>query len=104
MKMAENRMYLLPCKNHTVKKLPLSWWSGIVDIRPSEKKQLDMNFGSLEMATQLVHAKVPRFDLTLHMTEIPERNSNQTIGPCDGLEWFGYLKCIEVLGCIDGSH
>ena len=27
------------------------------NILPSEKKQLDMNFGSLEMATQLVHAK-----------------------------------------------
>ena len=26
--------------------------------RPSEKKHVDMSFGSLEMATQLVHAKV----------------------------------------------
>lgn len=53
------------------------------------------------MATQLVHAKVPRFYLTLHMTEIPEKEIQPNYWT---MWWFGYLKCIEVLGCIDGSY
>ena len=40
-------------------------------------------------------------DLTLYMTEIPEKEIQPNYWT---MWWFGYLKCIEVLGCIDGSH